>query len=352
MKKYLIISLKVSISVAIIGYLIWEAQRGTTFTDLCHQPKHWGMFVVAAFLCAAAVLTTFVRWHYLVRALHIPSRMTHSLRIGFLGYMFNLVPLGGIIGGDAIKAVMLAREHKNSQAKSIASVVVDRVIGLYMLFVVASIAIWITGFGKSSDPVIASCCSAAYWVTAIGALGFAALMWPAISDGKLVRKIESAPRIGPPIKNLTDAMRMYRRRPVVLLVAAVMSMGVHSLFAAGIFFIACGLPSTVHHSLSTHFVLSPLSFSTGAIPLALGPFEFVLNLLYHHANPAIPQGQGLVVALGYRLITILIATIGVCYYLSARQEVARSIREAEDDHSSTSGSSMALSEKCSSASAA
>jgi len=99
-------SLKIMISVAIVGYLIWQARHDNAFAALRDQPKQWVMLVVAWFFCAGAVLTTIVRWHYLVRALEIPSRLSNSLRIGFVSYMFNLAPLG-IVGGDAIKAVML-----------------------------------------------------------------------------------------------------------------------------------------------------------------------------------------------------------------------------------------------------
>jgi hypothetical protein len=69
------------------------------------------------------------------------------------------------------------------------------------------------------------------------------------------------------------------------------------------------------------------------VPINLGPFEFVLDALYaaiplpdgRHMTP----GQGLVVALGYRVITVLIAAIGLCYYLGSRSEVAEVMHEAE-----------------------
>ena len=42
-------------------------------------------------------------------------------------------------------------------------------------------------------------------------------------------------------------------------------------------------------------------------------------------------GQGLVIALGYRIITVLIATVGICYYLAGRREVAQVLHEAEQE---------------------
>lgn len=347
MKRVLVTLLKVAISLAIIGYLAWQAQQNSAFANLRDQPKQWGMFVVAWFFCAAAVLMTIIRWHYLVRAVDIPVRLASSLRIGFLGYMVNLAPLG-IVGGDAVKAVMLAGEHKDAGARSIASVAVDRLIGLYMLFVVAAIAIVATGFWRVENQVVANICSTTVWITALGAAAIVTLMIPRVLDGKMMRAVERLPRVGRPIGHLTEAMRMYRRRPGVLLAAAAMSIAVHSFFATGVYFIARGLPAANFHSLGSHFVMSPLAAATGVLPLPLGPFEFVLDLLYAQvpvAGAAIPQGQGFVVALGYRIITVLIAAIGAGYYISARQEVARSIRQAEEDEAVGHGPTIAMSEE-------
>jgi len=166
--------------------------------------------------------------------------------------------------------------------------------------------------------------------------------------------MERLPRAGRAIESLTEAMRMYRRRPGVLLIAAAMSIVVHSFFAIGIYLIARGLPGHVH-TLGTHFVLSPLSAATGVLPLPLGPFELVLEYLYVHvplSGAFISPGQGLVVALGYRLITVLIAAIGACYYLGARQEIAQSIRQASEDEPLDRGPTIAMSNECNPASAA
>ncbi len=332
MKRLLTTLLKISISVAIIGYVVWQARDDDAFANLCDQPKHWDMLVVAWFSCAGAVLLTLIRWHYLIRALEIPSRLADTLRIGFLGYMFNLAPLG-IVGGDLVKAVMLAHEHRGSGAESLASVVVDRLVGLYTLFVVATAAMLATGFWRIDNVMIVRICEITFVLTALGTLGIGALMVPTVSDGRLVRAMGRLPHVGRPIERLTDAMRMYRCRPGVLLGAAGMSVAVHSLFATGICCIARGLPGNVH-SLGAHFVMSPLSAATGVLPLPLGPFEFVLDYLYVHvplAGAVIPKGQGLVVALGYRTITVLIAAIGACYYIGARQEVAQVLKGTNPD---------------------
>ena len=124
---------------------------------------------------------------------------------------------------------------------------------------------------------------------------------------------------------------MYRSKPGVLVLSSVMSVGVHGLFAVGCFFIACGLPGN-HLSLAQHFVVMPLSAAMQVIPLPIGPTEGMLEFLYRYTPwPGMADGQGLVVALVYRLITVLIAALGVPYYFGNRREMAEVIHEAEEE---------------------
>jgi hypothetical protein len=338
-KKLLLTLLKIGISAAIIAYLVWDATRTTeggqnVFQQLRDQPKRWYLLAAAWVFCAAAVMLTLIRWWYLVLAVEVPLRLRDALRIGFLGYLFNLAPLG-IVGGDLLKAWMLAWEYPRAKARAVASVVVDRVIGLYLLFVVASAAILLTGFWKLDDPQghIRDICIVTFALTIAGAVFVAVMLIPGVTDGRGTRALTRLPRVGHTIASLLEAVRMYRRKPGVLVVSSLMSVGVHCLFATGVYLVARGLFGEVL-SLAAHFVVNPLAASTGVLPLVAGPFEFVLNLLYTLVSEPgvhIQPGQGFVVALGYRLITILIAMVGACYYLGSRREVAKVLREAEEE---------------------
>ncbi len=342
LKKLLILLLKVGISAGIIAWLVWDA-AGTknehgenVFEQLVSQSKDWELLAAAWLFCAAAVLLTLIRWWYLVRALELALPFREGLRIGFLGYLFNLAPLG-IVGGDLLKAAMLARKHREHQVKAVASVAVDRMIGLYMLFVVASAAILLTGFQDLPLPSkVQLACRLTFLLTAVGAVLIGLLLTPGFTEGRGTEALGRLPRVGPVITSLIEAVRMYRRRPHVLVAAAAMSVGVHSLFATGIYLIARGLPGDFL-SLGEHFVVSPLSAVTGVLPIPMGPFEFVLEFLYQEVHPHVPRnivipvGQGFVVALGYRLICVLIALVGVCYYLGSRKELAQAMHEAQQE---------------------
>lgn len=346
MKKILITLLKVSLSAAIIGYLVYDAthskEHGNVFANLLDQPKQWHVLAAAWACCAIGVLLTFVRWWYLVRALDVPCRFADGIRISFWGYLFNLAPLG-IVGGDLVKAVMLGHEQPKCRAKALAAVLVDRIIGLYVLFVVATAAILLTGFWQIDVPDlfqtkwvsfgIYDICLLTFGLTIAGTVGLGILLGPDASDGGITRAIGRIPRVGHSLESLIVAVRMYRSKPGVLFFASVLSVGVHCSFAIGCYLIACGLPGN-HLSFAEHFVVMPLSAATQVIPLPLGPFEAVLDCLYSHVpveGLPIVKGQGLVVALVYRLITLLIAALGAICYLRNRGEVAEVLHESEPD---------------------
>jgi uncharacterized protein (TIRG00374 family) len=337
-KKVLITVLKIAVSAAIVGYLVYDSTHGkghkNVFANLVAQRSHlgWGMLAAAWAFCAAAALLTFIRWWFLIRALGIPCRFRDSIRISFWGYLFNLAPLG-IVGGDLVKAVMLDHEHHGYRAKAVASVLADRVIGLYILFIVATTAILLTGYWQLPVPDLHRICTAMFIVTLVSTVGLAVVMGPGAAVEGTIRAIGRIPRVGRPLASVIDAVRMYRHEPGVLVASSAMSVGVHCLFAAGCYMIACGLPGN-HLSLAQYFVVMPLSAAVQVIPVPVGPTEGALEFLYRYTpvtGPAIVEGQGLLVALVYRLISVLIAALGIPYYFDNRREMAEVIHEAEEE---------------------
>ena len=335
MRKLTFKLIKIGISLGILIFLVVQAQRNAVFEELRQQPKHWGLLAAACAVCFLALAVTLVRWYWLVRALDLPFRLQDALRLGFLSYLFNLAPMG-IVGGDVVKAVMLARRQPGHRAEAVATVVMDRVIGLYVLFVVASAAIFLTGLWQSPVHGVQTACLLALALTAAGTAVVAVLLLPGVTGGRLTEWCGRLPHIGPAMKRLIEAVRLYRHRLPTLALAAAASVAVHSLFAVGIYLIARGLFERVQ-PLAMHFVVVPLSMATGVLPILMGPFEWVLDFLYaaiplSNALPGqdhILAGQGFVVALGYRIATVLVAAVGICYYLGSRQEVAEVLHEAE-----------------------
>jgi hypothetical protein len=199
------------------------------------------------------------------------------------------------------------------------------------MFVVSSAAILLTGYLDFSTPIIHKLCLAVIGLTIAGALGIGLVLTPMVIDGKLFRRLENLPRAGRVIKNMLDAVRTYRSKPMVLFLSSLMSACVHCLFSMAIYLIARGLPGNMP-PFNLFFVVVPMSFATQVIPFSLGPLEFAMEELYKNvpaAVGAILVGQGFVVAICYRLITLLIAALGAYYYLGNRKEVTEAMHESD-----------------------
>lgn len=344
MKRILIAIIKIGISCAILGYLFQQAWRDDSFLALYEQPKRWSLLALAWVAAIVSLLLTIVRWRILVQALGIPFALRDALRLGMLGYLFNFFTLG-IVGGDVLKAVMIARRQHGQRLEAVSSVLVDRVIGLYALFLVASVAILSLDWGalqvrdEAQLAAVRRVCSATIGLAAIGGICSALVMTPAVTRLRFVQFFTHLPRIGIWIGRIIDAVQLYQQRKGALTVGMVLSFAVHLLSTASVFLVAQGLPGNAP-SFAAHFVIVPIAMVAGAIPLpgGLGAVEYALDFLYRGISSVeIAERQGFIIALAYRVLTMVIASIGLVYYLAGRRELRTVMREVEDESASPDG---------------
>ena len=143
--------LKYALGFAIVAYLIWRNwDAGLSDVWQKHfvlgEPVNWRVYQLGLLCCMVAVLITFVRWYFLVRAQRLPFTLVNGLRLGMVGYFCNTF-LPGSVGGDIIKAYFLAREQSR-RTVAVATVLIDRLVGLWALcWVVALVGVvsWLAG---------------------------------------------------------------------------------------------------------------------------------------------------------------------------------------------------------------
>ena len=211
MNKILGKVLKFAFAAGIIGYLFYNAAQNDQFTTLLREPKDWPRIGLAFGLFFSGVCFTFFRWQLLVRALDFSFSTSKAFSLGFLGYLFNFVAPGGV-GGDLFKAVFIAREYHGRRAQAVATVVIDRIVGLYGLFVVASGAVLINGLWKSPSASVRGVAYGTLLGTLIGAIGILMLLIPGSTNGRFSEFLGNLPRIGSVFRQLIGAVRMYRTR--------------------------------------------------------------------------------------------------------------------------------------------
>src|SRR5438309_1188398 len=125
-----------ALAFALLGVAIWQKQD--EIRDVLGRNLDGRLLALAFAIYMTAMVLSFVRWFWLVRVVEPSFRPGAAVLLGFLGNLFNLV-IPGAVGGDLIKAAYLVRMRvKKTQA--IASMVIDRIVGLLGLFVLAGIA--------------------------------------------------------------------------------------------------------------------------------------------------------------------------------------------------------------------
>ena len=90
-----------------------------------------------AVLCMGVVcLVGTIRWQLILQVQGLDLKFSRVVSIFFVGMFFNAFLLGST-GGDVIKAWYVAHETHHKKAEAIITVIVDRLIGLLVLFVIA-----------------------------------------------------------------------------------------------------------------------------------------------------------------------------------------------------------------------
>ncbi|MDR1141400.1 MAG: flippase-like domain-containing protein [Planctomycetaceae bacterium] len=329
-KKTFVFCFKLTLIFGIFGFLFWNASKATdangknVFELLWEQPKNWELLVTAFFAQLFAVTVTILRWRCLVRTLGLVLSVKDAFRLGFLGLMLNLAPMG-IVGGDLVKGYLIAKKNPDYMSQAIASVIVDRIIGLLVMFLCGTIFVLATGFAFRQEILARTFSQLVFILTGIGGACVGIVFLPFFSKGHLERLLAKIPFCGDLLEKLTRSFLLYRNHKICLLKTFAITFLVHIPFGISLYLIAKGLFGSVPN-LIDHIMLYNVVNLTAMIPLAAGPFEFVLEQIYPLFSvdgTKMGVGIGLVVALGYRLISILVAGLGIAYYLSSRNEIRK-----------------------------
>ena len=333
LRHFLVPALKIVGGCALLAYLIYQAQQHARFSRLVDQPKDWGLLLLGGGLVLAAITLSFVRWWLLARALDLRFTLPDAMRLGSIGFALNFVALGNV-GGDLFKAVLLAREQPGRRTEAVASVVIDRMMGLMSMLVLASIAIVGTGvYGGDLPIAVRLLCRTVLIVTTVGILGLALLAssnqwarWAARWFGRL-------PLVGELAVRVIGAMMALRRQPRLVISAIALCLVVDAVYILSVYFISQGLPVTAP-SAAVHFLIVPLSSIAGALPITpngLGTTEAAMDALYYGLGKATGTvlGDGTIVALAHRLAMMSVGAIALVYYLTRRTELKPLLSDAE-----------------------
>lgn len=329
-----------------LGLLAWVVWQYWTITQdgeevglkgVLTKPIHWGPFLLALLVCLVSILVTFWRWYVLVVAQGLPFSLASSLRLGLIGYYLSTFVPGAVIGGDIMKAVCLAREQSR-RTVAVATVVIDRVVGLVGLFWLATLLgglFWCLGswseLGQTGEASAGARQALETILVGLGVLSVASLLFwvglrllPPSWSERVTARLERVPRIGGPLAELWRALWMYRCRGRHLALAMLLAMLGHVGFILTFYWSACTLtPADQLPSWQAHFLLTPVGMTIQAgfpAPGGIGGGEFGFGWLYKLVGYAF--AAGVLGSLVRRVIDWILALLGALVYLRMRSSLA------------------------------
>jgi glycosyltransferase 2 family protein len=312
-----------------------QVSEGEAFFDV-------PVFIMSIAVYFSALLVTFYRWYTLVRALDLPFTLWDGIRLGFVGFVSSQIAPGSITG-DLVKMGFIAREQQQ-RAKAVATIIADRLIGLYALFLLSGLIGLVYWQEAWENADLWRILLVIWGITLAGGIFFTlVLAWP--PSATTVGQDESQAQVKRPglrarvasvvgmFVRLIQALRQYRQQPLILGYAILLSMIGHTGFVLSFYLCSLALPLPTP-SLSVHYLIIPIGMVAQAVPLVplgnIGVNESVFAYLYKlvGANPL----KGGFVSLAQRGVTWIVALIGLIWYIPLRQAMrkAQAAAEAEE----------------------
>lgn len=328
LRKVLITAVKFAIAAALLAFVLKGEDWHKIWEDILGADK--SLLTLALSCYFASMLVIALRWWLLLRTQDISIGLWEVIRLTFLGQFFNAV-VPGTVGGDLFKAYFAAK-HTPHKGAAMITVFVDRLMGLTVLALLASVmlaVLLISGestYEELKKPI---------YPAGIALCGVFVLLVFLLSSRIRgifhLQKIYERLPIAHHIRSAGEAARRFRERWWDLLIAIAITLVAHGLWILGVLLIGKSfkeppLATPWHH----YFVYIPLIYIIGAVPITPGGIGFVEGAYkVFFVSPSVAESKVLALAAIARGFDIIRGLPGVIVVLTGPKLPKSATMEAE-----------------------
>ena len=292
----------------VLVYLFLTIDLGEAARAILRLPI-LSILIVLVLLAVDRVVTIW-RWVILVRATGQQVTLKSAAWIHMVSSFVGTMTPGGI-GGDAARAYTLT-QRTSQGSDAVASIAMDRVLGLFSLVLVGLIGVLLWGH-QTGTPA-----AGLALLAVLGGLGCVALLWVDWFVGMLVPVRLRATRIGTKVVRLAGAISQYRDQQGALAAVLSLSMFVQILRIAQAYALGTGIGIAI--PVTYYLVFMPLGLITLLLPISLGGFglpqlSFVLLL----EAQGVPRPDALALSTLIILSGLAATLPGALLYLRSRR---------------------------------
>jgi uncharacterized membrane protein YbhN (UPF0104 family) len=293
-----------------------------------------GLYLVAL----SCALTAMVRWWQLARALDLKIDLGTAIRLGMLGQFFSTV-LPGTVGGDFIKAVYVARRFPSRMARSVVTLVADRLSGLTAVIFLGTLGT-LAGFSRlttlegNMGHLVRSY---AFLLAGIGAVFFCVLFSFPFFAKKLPKHLPKfilkLPKSGI-LQQIYESLVDYRESPFALWRAVGLSM-ILQLVNVGVVWTVASTIFGPHPwgtldfpSFVLAYILGVCAMQIPLAPMGLGLGQIVFGPIFFTLGaPTTSFGAALITS--QQLMQIFVNLLGVIFFATYRHQVDETLKHSE-----------------------
>jgi uncharacterized protein (TIRG00374 family) len=280
------------------------------------------LWLAGAVICAGipAVLGV-IRWQWILNVQGLKVKFSRLFSISFIGLFFNAFMLGST-GGDVIKAWYVAHETHHKKAEAVATVVVDRLIGLLALFIITLIMMAFFHERVFDDPKLFWFSMATLGVVVSTVLATIIGLWRGFADKfpGLRAWLQRMPRYDM-LRRMVDAYRVYASQPVLLAKTLLISFAVHFFSMLSIVCVGYGLGVRTAR-FTDYYLYLPIINSVTAVPITIAGFgvrEGMYIKMFQEVG--VNEPVALVMSLLGYLAALFWSIVGGAFFLTHRKEL-------------------------------
>jgi uncharacterized protein (TIRG00374 family) len=300
MKRTAAAGVKIAISAALLGYLLWTSDL-SALEDQVRTADLVDMLL--AVLCYLAMLAIAAwRWQVLLRGLGLGAPL-RKLTASYLVATFfnNFLPSN--IGGDIVRVRDGSKLTGSTTTASLAVVGIDRILGFGALYLLAAVAFVL------APPLVRGLAGARVVLLGLFVLfsGLAYVFFRPGTAGRLMAlsRLDSVSWVREQFESVQDAVHVYRRRVGAIGQAGLASVAIQVLVV--LYFVAIARALGIPLPTGTAFLMVPLCTLLQALPVSFNGWGLREGLFtLYFTQIGLPRASALAFSLvGAGLIVVL-----------------------------------------------
>jgi uncharacterized protein (TIRG00374 family) len=308
-------ALKIVVTVGLTAFVISRAGVEALIQTLWEADWQW--VALAVFLATIAMVINVVRWQLMLRGQGASPPLGSLVRLYLIGMFFNNV-LPSRLGGDVVRAYG-ASLMATSKTRSVASVLMDRLVGAISVLVLGVLAI---ALSASRLPEIYQMVTVGMFLASLVVLGLmiyrndnlAALRLRllALSDFSVLGF-----KVRPKLEAAVDALRTYSRSRGVIARGLVISLVANGFSIVNLYLYARAVRANV--GLGDVATIAPYILAVGLLPISIngiGTIELTFVVLFGEFG--VDEHVAIAIAVLRRLALLVLSLAGGVLYAARR----------------------------------